>query len=94
MGKETSSEDESWGVSGGGDHGVGGRGEGMRGAWRWRARPSLAMAMGGAVSLPLLERQWSSLLLSTESRSSTTLRERDKRKKKKLWVQGLFVVVS
>ena len=54
----------------------------------------MAMAMGGAVSLPLLERQWSSLLLSTESRSSTTLRERDKRKKKKLWVQGLFVVVS
>ena len=51
---------------------------------------------GGAVSLPLLERQWSSLLLPTESRSSTTLRERerDKRKKKKLWVQGSFVVVS
>ena len=53
---------------------------------------------GGAVSLPLLEKQWSSLLHTTESRSSPTLRERererDKRKKKKLWVQGLFVVVS
>ena len=49
--------------------------------------------VGGTVSLPLLERQWSSLLLPTESRSSTTLREREGRKKK-LWVQGLFVVVS
>ena len=51
---------------------------------------------GGAVSLPLLQRQ----LLPTESRSLHHLerereRERDKRKrKKKLWVQGLFVVVS
>ena len=48
---------------------------------------------GDAVSLPLLERQWGSLLLPTELRSSTTLREREGRKKK-LWVQGLFVVVS
>ena len=42
---------------------------------------------GDAVSLPLLERQWSSLLHPTESRSSTTLkereRERDIRRKKK-----------
>ena len=54
--------------------------------------------VGGAVSLPLLERQWSSLLLPTESRSSTTLREKERERqeeeKKKLWVQGLFVVVS
>ena len=40
---------------------------------------------GDAVSLPLLERQWSSLLLPPESSSSTTLRERERdiRKKKK-----------
>ena len=33
---------------------------------------------GDAVSLPLLERQWSSLLLPTELRTSTTLRERER----------------
>ena len=56
---------------------------------------------GDAVSLPLLERQWSSLLHPTESRSSTTLKERERERerhkeeeKKKLWVQGLFVVLS
>ena len=52
--------------------------------------------VGGTVSLPLLERQWSSLLLPTELKCSTTLSERETkgRRKKKLWVQGLFVVVS
>ena len=44
---------------------------------------------GDAVSLPLLERQWSSLLLPTELKCSTTLRERDKRKKKKVVGSGV-----
>ena len=61
---------------------------GMRGAWRRRARTSLAMGHGDgdAVSLPLLERQWGSLLLPTESRCSINdyvERERDKEEEKK-----------
>ena len=47
----------------------GGGGRGRRWPRRWGCR------LGDGVSLPLLERQWSSLLLPTESRSSTTLRE-------------------
>ena len=47
---------------------------------------------GDAVSLPLLERQWSSLLLPTESRSSTTLRERERHKEEEKKVVGSGVV--
>ena len=48
---------------------------------------------GDAVSLPLLERQWSSLILPTELRTSTTLRERERErvreKKKKVVGSGV-----
>ena len=65
----------------------GGGGRSRRWPWRWGCRLLATAREAMELFAPPL----------TESRSSTTLSEREREiegRKKKLWVQGLFVVVS
>ena len=71
--EETSIEDESSGVSGGGCSRSGRTWSGNARSVAAECAAVVGHGDGGAVSLPLLERQWGSLLLPTESRSSKTL---------------------